>query len=76
MTLCAPVLRGFLRKRPMFDMLISLTRGVVGVVVATPIAVVADVITLGGSLNDKDEPYTATALRDVAKNVADATRPR
>ena len=60
----------------MFGILNSLTKAAVGVVVATPVAVVADVITLGGSLTDKPEPYTATTLRDVVKNVGDATRPR
>ena len=43
-------------------------------VVETPVAVVADVVTLGGSLTDKDESYTATALKGVIKNVADSTK--
>ena len=46
----------------MFGMLENLAKATVGVVVETPLAVVADVITLGGTLSDKDEPYTATAL--------------
>ena len=29
----------------------------------------------GGSLTDKDEPYTATALKGVMKNVENATYP-
>lgn len=59
----------------MFGMLTSLTKAVVGAVVETPIAIAADVITLGGSLTDKREPYTATALKTVADNVRDATTP-
>ena len=58
----------------MFGILGDLTKAVVGVVVETPIAVVADVITMGGAMNDKDEPYTATALKKVMKNVENATK--
>jgi hypothetical protein len=58
----------------MFGMLGSLTKAVVGAVVETPIAVVADVVTLGGSLTDKDVPYTATAVSKVVKNVQDSTK--
>jgi hypothetical protein len=68
-------MRAATRRNAMFGMLGSLTKAAVGVVVATPVAVVADVITMGGALTDKREPYTATALRDVVKNVSDATRP-
>lgn len=59
----------------MFGMLTSLTKAVVGAVVETPIALAADVLTLGGSLTDKSEPYTATALKRVADNVQDAASP-
>lgn len=59
----------------MFGMLESLTKAVVGVVVETPIALAADVLTLGGALTDKEEPYTATTLKGVMKNVEDATKP-
>lgn len=58
----------------MFEILGSLTKAVVGVVVQTPIAVIADVITMGGAMTDKDEPYTATALKGVLRNVKDATK--
>lgn len=58
----------------MFDVLGKLTKAVVGVVVETPIAVVADVVTLGGVLTDKDKPYTATAIEKVVENVQDATK--
>jgi hypothetical protein len=52
----------------------SLTKAVVGVVVATPVALVADAITMGGAMNDRREPYTATALKNVVKNVEKATK--
>lgn len=57
----------------MFDVLGKLTKAAIGVVVETPIAVIADVVTLGGSLTDKDKPYTATALSKVVENVQGAT---
>ena len=57
----------------MFGMLKSVTKAAVGVVVETPIAVVADVVTLGGTLTDKDEPYTATSVGKVMDNLSDVT---
>lgn len=57
----------------MFGMIGSLTKAVVGVVIETPVAVVADVVTLGGTLTDKDEPYTSKAVGKVIDNLADAT---
>ena len=59
----------------MFKLFGDLTKAVVGVVVETPIAVVADVVTMGGVLSDKDEPYTATALKGVMQNIENATDP-
>lgn len=58
----------------MFGMLGDLTKAAVGLVIETPIAVVADVVTMGGVLTDKDQPYTATALEKVVKNVENATK--
>lgn len=58
----------------MFEILSKLTKAAVVVVIETPLAVVADVVTLGGALTDKDEPYTATAIKKVVKNVEDATK--
>jgi hypothetical protein len=34
-------------------------------VVETPVAVVKDIATLGGSLTDKDKPYTQKKLEDI-----------
>lgn len=58
----------------MFSNLFSLTKAVIGVVVETPVAIVADVITMGGAMTDKDKPYTAEALEKVMKNVKDTTK--
>jgi hypothetical protein len=57
----------------MFGMLSNLTKAVVGVVIETPVAVVADVVTLGGSLTDKDKPYTAEAVAKVVNNLQKTT---
>jgi len=51
----------------------SLLKAVVGVVVETPVALVADVVTLGGSLTDEDQPYTATAVEKVVDNIQKST---
>lgn len=53
----------------------NLFKAVVGTVIETPIAVVADVITLGGSLTDKPQPYTSEALSKVVQNIEKATKP-
>lgn len=58
----------------MFGIFSDLTKAVVGVVVETPIAIAADMLTLGGSITDKDEPYTATALKNVMNNIEHATK--
>lgn len=47
----------------------ELFKAIVGLVIVTPVSIVADVITLGGSLTDTHEPYTVIALRDVVANV-------
>lgn len=58
----------------MFRMLGDLAKAAVGVVIETPIAVVADVVTMGGVLTDKSQPYTATALEKVMENVEKSTK--
>ena len=57
----------------MFGILTSLTKAAVGVVIETPIAIAADVVTLGGSMTDKKEPYTVTAVGKVVGNVSSIT---
>ena len=59
----------------MFGIFTDLTKAVVGVVIEAPIAIAADVVTMGGVLTDKDEPYTATTLKGVLQNVENATNP-
>lgn len=51
----------------------KLLKAAVGVVIETPIAVVADVVTLGGTLTDKQSTYTAEAVEKVVKNVKEST---
>lgn len=58
----------------MFGMLESLAKAAVAVV-TVPVAVVSDVVTLGGAPTDKDQPYTADAVGDLVDNLKDATRP-
>lgn len=36
-----------------------------------PVAVVADALTLGGSLNDKKEPYTATVAKQLMDQITE-----
>ena len=57
----------------MFGLLGSLTKAAVGVVVETPIAIVADAVTLSGSLTDRDESYTATSMKKIMDNLSTAT---
>ena len=58
----------------MFGMLESLVKAATAVV-TIPVSVVADVVTLGGSLTDKEKPYTSEAVGDLVDNLKDATRP-
>lgn len=39
-------------------------------------SVVADAVTLGGTLTDKEKPYTAEACSDLMKNIKDMTEPK
>ena len=59
----------------MFGMLESLAKAAVAVV-TVPVAVVADVVTLGGVMTDKDSTYTGEALGDAMKNLKDAAKPK
>ncbi len=59
----------------MFDIFKDLTKAAIGVVVETPVAIAADVVTLFGALTDKKEPYTASAIKRVVSNVENAVRP-
>ena len=46
----------------MFEILESLTKATLGVVVKTPLSVVADSVTLGGTLTDRGETYTGNII--------------
>lgn len=52
----------------MFKNLLDIATSVTNV----PLAVAADVVTLGGMVNDRAETHTGTALRNVGDNVATA----
>ena len=54
----------------MFD---NLFKAVVGAVIETPIALAADVVTLGGALTDQETPYTAQAVSKVVDNIQKST---
>lgn len=58
----------------MFYALGKLAKAAVGVVIEVPLAVTADVVTLGGALKDTKKPYTATAISKIVKNVQESTR--
>ena len=58
----------------MFGILTDLAKATIGVVVETPIAIAADVLTLGGAIVERDEPYTATTLKNVMANIEHATK--
>lgn len=58
----------------MFGVMESLTNAAAAAA-SLPVTAVADVITLGGSLTDRAEPYTAEAAKGVLANLADAAKP-
>ncbi len=60
----------------MFGFIGNMAKAAVGVVVQTPLALVADVVTLGGTLTDKKESYTGAAVSNVYKNVEKAVTPK
>lgn len=57
----------------MFDSLLKAA----AVVIDVPVSIAADVVTLGGTLNDKktDSTYTGDALERFVENVSDITDP-
>jgi hypothetical protein len=40
-------------------------------IVKTPIAIIADITTLGGTLSDRDEPYTKSVISKILDDVVD-----
>ena len=59
----------------MFGFLEDIAKAAVAVV-TVPVAIVADVVTLGGELTDKRESYTGEALGDMLQNLKNATTPK
>ena len=55
----------------MFDKLVNATVGVA----TLPLDVAADVVTLGGAITDKDEPYTTKKIKTVMENIDRAVDP-
>lgn len=53
----------------------DLAKAAVGVV-KTPVSLVADTLTLGGTLTDRDKTYIEENLSDILKNLDNATKPR
>ena len=56
----------------MFDMFENLAKAALNVAV-TPVAMVVDIATLGGTLTDKNESYTMEQLEKAKKNFDKAT---
>jgi hypothetical protein len=58
----------------MFNFLTSVVKTAASVV-NIPVTIVADVITLGGSLTDREVPYTYDACSDLIDNLKDVVKP-
>lgn len=56
----------------MFNVLKSLGKAAVGVV-TLPVDLAADVVTLGGAVNDKRNPYTVEKVKKIMGHLDDAT---
>lgn len=57
----------------MFDLLTNLTKAAVGVVTA-PVAVVADIVTMGGAINERKNTYTGDQCRSIVEALERAIR--
>lgn len=58
----------------MFGILESVTKAALGVVFS-PVSIAADIVTMGGALIDRDEPYTISSMRDILSNLGNAVDP-
>lgn len=58
----------------MFGILESLAKAAVSVV-EIPVAIAADVVTMGGAMTDQEKPYTAQAVSNLVQNIQDASNP-
>jgi hypothetical protein len=59
----------------MFGILNSIVKAA-AVVIDVPVAVVSDVVTLGGALNDKNKTYTEKAVSRFVGNIEDIADPK
>jgi len=58
----------------MFGFVSDIAKAAIGIVFA-PVSIAADILTLGGSMTDRDEPYTVTSVRNVMRNLENAVDP-
>jgi hypothetical protein len=59
----------------MFGLLESVAKAAVSVA-TLPISVAADIVTMGGAVNDKEQTYTGENLSNVIDNLKNATDPK
>lgn len=58
----------------MFSIFKSVTKAALGIVFS-PVSIAADIVTMGGVLADRDEPYTVSAVRNIMANMNSAVDP-
>ena len=58
----------------MFGILKSIVKATSSVI-DIPVSIAADVVTMGGALTEKSQPYTADAAQRLVKNVKDIADP-
>ena len=51
-----------------FNLLGGIAKATLGIVFS-PVSIAADIMTLGGTLTDRDEPYTVDSMRAVMRNL-------
>lgn len=56
----------------MFNILKGITKAAVGVV-TLPVDIAADIVTMGGAVNDKRNPYTVEKVKKIMGHLDDAT---
>lgn len=58
----------------LFDVLGSIGKAAV-TIISLPVKAVADVITVGGAVTNRDEPYTSQAVNDLANQLQQVGAP-
>lgn len=59
----------------MFKIIEGLAKAAIGVAVVVPASVIADVITMGGVMTERNKTYTEEAISDAMDNLKEATKP-